>query len=141
MVKVARYTQDDEAKVVAFIRRAQANADPDKSILSRSVLIKDDQQVVGMVSYEPHDNMGVIRYFLYDARIAGIDLMVGMFLELYKKAQNEGVKQLIAQAPSREVEQLFEMLGFFLINASSVLPHLGGKNAQVLMIGLEESGD
>ena len=70
MLKVERYTQNDEAKVIAFIRRVQANAEPDEGILSRSALIKDDQEIVGMVSYEPHGNMGVVRYFLYDARIA-----------------------------------------------------------------------
>jgi len=112
MVEVVRYTAEDEALVVALIRTQQKNAAPDKDIISRSVLIKDDQQVVGMVSYEPHGNMGVIRYFLYDTRIAGIDIMVRLFVTLYQQAQNEGVKKLIAQVPHHHLKTLFEILGF-----------------------------
>jgi len=112
MLKVEKYTQDDEASAIEFIRKAQPTAEPDRQILSRSVLIKDDQDIVGMVSYESHGDMGVIRYFLYDARVAGTDITVGMFFELYKQARLEGVKKMIAQVPTPDVGMLFEMLGF-----------------------------
>ena len=138
MLKVERYTQNDEAKVIAFIRRVQASAEPDEGILSRSALIKDDQEIVGMVSYEPHGNMGVVRYFLYDARIAGTDMMVGLFLELYKKARIEGVKQLIAQIPSCDVGKLFEMLGFVKVTRDlSGLSHVIRKDVEMMLINLE----
>ena len=112
MLKVEGYTQKDATEVVGFIRKIQLTGSIDMGILSCSVLIKDDDRVVGMVSYESHGDMGIVRYFLYDARIAGADIVVGMFFELYKKAYARGIKQLIAKIPREEVGLLFEMLGF-----------------------------
>jgi len=138
MLKVERYTQDDEAKVVAFIRKVQPSAKPDRQILLRSVLIKDDIDIVGMVSYEPYHNMGVIRYFLYDARVAGTDITMGMFFELYKAARTEGVKKIVAQVPCREVGMLFEMLGFSRVTGDlSEFEHLVKKDTEVMLISLE----
>jgi len=138
MLKVEEYTQDDQVKVVDFIRKVQPTVEPDREILSRSILIKDDQDIVGMVSYESNGDMGVVRYFLYDARIAGTDLAIGMFYELYKKAHEKGVKKLIASVPNREVGMLFEMLGFTsvsgaLFNFSDSIR----KDAEVMLINLE----
>ena len=140
MLKVIGYTSQDEAKVVEFIRKVQASADPDPAILSCSVLIKDDNQIVGMVSYEPHGSMGIIRYFLYDARIAGTDLMVGMFFELYKKARNKGIKKLLAQIPTPAVGKLFEMLGFAdAIGDAEVISKITKQNVSLMSINLDTS--
>jgi len=139
MLKVEGYIQDDEARVVDFIRKAGSDAEPEGDILSRSVLIKDDKDIVGMVSYELHGDMGVIRYFLYDARIAGADIAVGMFFELYKKAREKGVKKLVAGVPNGEVRVLFEMLGF--MNIPGDLSEFSGivrKDVDIMVINLEE---
>ena len=112
MLTVKKYEANDLETVVAFIRKVQENAVPCEKILARSVLIKDDAHIVGMVSYESHDFMGIIRYFLYDARLAGVDLLVNMFLSLYKNAREEGLKQLVAQIPNETVGHLFKTLGF-----------------------------
>ncbi|MCL1990795.1 MAG: hypothetical protein FWG67_07905 [Defluviitaleaceae bacterium] len=112
MLKVEGYTQPDEASVIHFIRKVQAHRQPEMEIIKRSVLIKDGLEVVGMVSYESHDDLGMIRYLLYDARVAGVDIIVEMFFELYKKAYEKGIKKLTAQIPSQEVGTLFELLGF-----------------------------
>ena len=139
MLKVERYTQSDEEKVVAFIKKAQSDVKPDRQILLRSILIKDDKDIVGMVSYEPYDNVGVIRYFLYDARVAGTDITVGMFFELYKAARTEGVKKMVAQIPNREVGILFKMLGFNrVIGDLADLKNVVKKETEIMLIHLEE---
>ena len=138
MLKVEGYTPDDEAKIVAFIKKVQPTAEPDRQILSCSVLIKDDKDIVGMVSYESHGNLGIIRYFLYDARIARTDIAVGMFFELYKKARERGVKKLIAGIPNREVGTLFEMLGFTRVTGDlSDYTDLVRGDVEIMLINLE----
>ena len=137
MLKIEGYSQIDEPKVVDFIRKVQLDAMPDRCILLCSVLIKNDEDIVGMVSYESHDDMGVIRYFLYDACIAGTDIVVGMFFELYKKARTNGVKQLIAKVPSSDVGNLFEMLGFTKIADDPLdLKSTTGKDIEIMLINL-----
>ena len=138
MLKVKGYTQEDEARVVDFIRKVQSDAVPDMGIIERAVLIKDGQDVVGMVSYESYSDLGVIRYFLYDACIAGTDIVIGMFFELYKKAYERGAKQLIAQVPSREVGMLFEMLGFGKVTGDlSDFGDIVRKDVEIMLIHLE----
>ena len=138
MLKVEGYAKEYEAKVVEFIKKVQPTAEPDKKIISSSVLIKDDENIVGMVSYESHGNLGVIRYFLYDARIAGTDIAVGMFFELYKKAHERGVKQLIAGVPHREVGTLFEMLGFTRVTGDlSDFTNIVREDVEIMLINLE----
>jgi len=138
MLKVEGYAPNDEERVVEFIKKVQPNVEPEKEILSCSVLIKDDENIVGMVSYESHGDLGIIRYFLYDARIAGTDLAVGMFFELYKKAYERGVKQLIAGVPNREVGMLFKMLGFTRVNGDlSDFTDLVRGDAEIMLINLE----
>jgi len=138
MLKVEGYTQEDEEKVVAFIRKVQADAVLGMAIIERAVLIKDGQEIVGMVSYGSYNGLGVIRYFLYDACIAGADLVIELFFELYKKAHEEGVKQLIAQVPSQEVEKLFAMLGFTKVTGDlSDFATLVSKDVEIMLIRLE----
>jgi len=115
MLTVKKYEVDDLESVVAFIRKVQKNAKPCEKILSRSVLIKDDAHIVGMVAYESHDYMGVIRYFLYDANIKRVDIIIDLFCALYKNASEDKIKQLIAKAPTMEVSKLFEILGFNMV--------------------------
>ena len=124
MLKIVNYTAQDATKVIEFIRKVQTNAQPEGEILKRSVLIKDDNDIVGMVSYVSLDNMGVIRYFIYDARVAGTDLIVSMFLKLYKNAHADGIKQIAAQAPNKEVENLFKMLGFNEVSNGAMIINL-----------------
>ena len=138
MLKVEGYVGADEVKVVDFIRKIQADAVPDMNIIECSVLIKDRQDVVGMVSYESYNDLGVVRYFLYDACIAGVGIVLELFFELYKKAHEEGVKQLIAQVPNQEVEELFAMLGFTKVTGDlSDFATIVRRDVKVMLIRLE----
>ena len=112
MYKVEQATAADMAQITEFIKKIDSNSCPEISILMRAILVKDEGRVVGMVSYESHNSMGVIRYFLYDHCLAGTDLIVLMFFELYKNARQAGIKRLVATVSNDEVKALFAMLGF-----------------------------
>ena len=90
MYNIVGYEENDQEEVVAFLKKAQADIQPDFGILARSILIKDAKGVVGMVSYGECGDMGIVRYFLYDADLSGTDLIVDLFFELYRKAYSEG---------------------------------------------------
>jgi len=140
MLKIKKYTQNDEAKVLKLIRKVQLDAKPDKEILSRCVLIKDDDDIVGMVSYESHDDMGIIRYFIYNACVAGADRLVEMFFELYKTAYTNNIKRLITKIPSLEVEKLFAMFGFINVADDSLNLKADSKqNMKIMLLNLEKS--
>jgi len=141
MLKVVKCEEEKRAQVVAFIRKAQPDFEPDLDVLARSILIIDMENIVGMVSYGKHDNMGIIRYFLYDACLTGTDLIVQLFFELYRQAYSEGVTRLVAGIPTASVKHLFELLGFttFDHELPPTLKELLSEKSEVMTINLETS--
>ena len=138
MFNVVGYEALDEDQVVALIKAVDREAIPDLEIIAKAVLIKDASSVVGMVSYGAIGDMAVVRYFLYDARISGTDLIVSLFFELYKKAYSEGIKTLVAGSPNENTNELFQMLGFAPVveELPDEVKMQVGEDMQVMMINL-----
>lgn len=111
MASVKRYTSEDYDLVCEFVKRASGIETVNEEIIAHSVLIKNDEEVTGMVSYEKFDGLGIIRYFIYNHQI-NPDLLVNMFFELYASAKAAGINQLISMANQPYAYQLFELLGF-----------------------------
>lgn len=111
MTSVTRYTIEDYDAVCKFVKRASGVEAVNEEIIAHSILIKNDKDVIGMVSYEKFDTLGIIRYFIYNHQI-NPDLLVNMFFELYASAKAAGVDQLISMANQPYACQLFELLGF-----------------------------
>ena len=114
---VRRYEEKDLDVVVEFIKEVAMAENVDEEIVKNSILVATDSSINGMVSFEMHEHMGVIRYFICD-QYTMPDLLVNMFFELYAKAKERGINQLIAIASNPYAYQLFEMLGFIEIKKS-----------------------
>ncbi|HAX73915.1 MAG TPA: hypothetical protein DCY20_10370 [Firmicutes bacterium] len=108
---VKRYEVEDEAVVIEFLKKVTTLDQVNMDIVNHSVLAMRFNEVIGMVSYEPFDEVGIIRYFVYDKTVTP-DLIVNLFFELYAKAKGREIKQLVAMATNQYATHLFEMLGF-----------------------------
>lgn len=139
MFKVVGYEEKNKDEVVAFLKKAQATIEPDLEILARSTLIKDTDGVVGMVSYGVYGDMGIIRYFLYDACLSGTDLIISLFFELYKKAYSEGISHLAIGVNGEEAKKLLGLLGFVTMGKSGpkALQELLHEYDQTMIINLD----
>ncbi|MGL4374050.1 MAG: hypothetical protein ACRCS6_09725 [Turicibacter sp.] len=105
------YVPEDYNDVVTFLKQVTTLDHVNVDIIAQSILIRREQKLIGMVSYEPFGEVGIIRYFIYDKTVTP-ELIVNLFFELYKKANQKGVNQLIAVATHQYACHLFEMLGF-----------------------------
>lgn len=94
MASVKRYTSEDYDLVCEFVKRASGIETVNEEIIAHSVLIKNDEEVTGMVSYEKFDGLGIIRYFIYNHQI-NPDLLVNMFFELYASAKAAGIIRIL----------------------------------------------
>ncbi len=108
---IKRYEQTDYNQVIDFIKEVTDLEEVNSHILEQSILIKDDDKVWGMVSFEDFNNIGIIRYFIYNQQVIP-DLLVNMFFELYHSAKDKNVNQLVAIASHPYATQLFSLLGF-----------------------------
>ena len=57
MASVKRYTSEDYDLVCEFVKRASGIETVNEEIIAHSVLIKNDEEVTGMVSYEKFDGL------------------------------------------------------------------------------------
>lgn len=109
--EVKRYEATDYDHVLEFMKRVTTLETVNDEIIEQSILIKESNKVTGMVSFESFDQIGMIRYFIYDQHIVP-DLLVNMFFELYRCAKEKEINQLVAIASHPYARQLFEVLGF-----------------------------
>ena len=116
--EVKRYEAADYDHVLDFMKRVTTLETVNDGIIEQSILIKESDKVTGMVSFESFDQIGMIRYFIYDQHIVP-DLLVNMFFELYRCAKEKEINQLVAIASHPYARQLFEVLGFVEIKKTT----------------------
>ena len=123
--KVKRYEATDYDLVLEFMKKVTALEVVDPQIIEQAILITECDKVIGMVSFESFNQVGMVRYFIYEQYIAP-DLLVNMFFELYHAAKEKELNQLVAVAPHPYACQLFNLLGFVEIpkNTQLAIPNL-----------------
>ena len=109
--EVKRYEAADYGQVIEFIERVSNVKTINQEIIEQSILVKQANRIDAMVSFEIFDQIGMLRYFIYDQNVVP-ELLVNMFFELYKCAKEKQINQLVAIAPHTYARQLFELLGF-----------------------------
>ncbi len=109
--EVKRYEATDYDLVLEFMKKVTTLETVNPHIIEQSILIKQFDKVSGMVSFEAFDQVGIIRYFIYDQNIVP-DLLVNMFFELYRSAKEKEINQLVAITSHPYARQLFGLLGF-----------------------------
>lgn len=135
-VLVRGYMAQDYEAVINFMNRVTTLEAINQDLILNSVLIRKGNEITGMVSFEQFNEIGIIRYFIYDHQVSP-DLIVNMFFELYSKSKNCGVNQLISIVTHQYAIQLFELLGFIEIKKPSdlaVTEFLQADNVRVMSI-------
>ena len=106
--EVKRYEAIDYDLVLEFMKKVTTLETVNPQIIEQSILIKQFDQV------------GIIRYFIYDQNIVP-DLLVNMFFELYRSAKEKEINQLVAITSHPYARQLFGLLGFVEMKKTSNL--------------------
>ena len=118
--EVKRYEAIDYDLVLEFMKKVTTLETVNPQIIEQSILIKQFDKVSGMVSFEAFDQVGIIRYFIYDQNIVP-DLLVNMFFELYRSAKEKEINQLVAITSHPYARRLFALLGFVEMKKTSNL--------------------
>jgi len=132
--EVKKYQESDQEAILAFMSEVIDTNEIDLRIVKNACIVFEEDQVVGMVSYEDVDDIGVIRYFIYN-HYSLPDLLVNMFFSLYAEAKTSGIKRLVALVANPYAYQLFELLGFNEVTYNEDISHLfEQENASVMSI-------
>ena len=110
--EVKRYEAIDYDLVLEFMKKVTTLETVNPQIIEQSILIKQFDKVSGMVSFEAFDQVGIIRYFIYDQNIVP-DLLVNMFFELYRSAKEKEINIIKAVEISTKMNKVgIHVLGY-----------------------------
>ena len=66
--EVKRYEATDYDQVIEFIERVSNVQTINQEIIEQSILVKQAHRIDAMVSFEIFNQIGMLRYFIYDQR-------------------------------------------------------------------------
>ena len=94
-----------------FIKRIPTIKEIEDDVMNNMILMRDENKVLGIISYENYIDKGLIRYFIFQKDVHFEQLKI-LFDEMKKKSVNDGIKYLITVINENELVDFFSKLGF-----------------------------
>ncbi|HHU56140.1 MAG TPA: hypothetical protein GXZ48_05585 [Acholeplasmataceae bacterium] len=91
----------------------------DEEVLENASLLVNEDQIVGMMSFECFGNNALIRYFIFKKVIDEVSLLK-LFQNVVNKAKNKSIKNILSFIEKEDTIPLFKYLGFFPIDKKYV---------------------
>ena len=119
---------DDSSKemVSSFLKGVPSIEKIDDNILDNACYAKEDERIVGCISFEIFGKKGLIRYFVFK-KILDDGVLNDLLKKLEEKAIDQGIKMFVCIAENYQIEELFKTLGFnkvendlFFINEDNI---------------------
>ena len=86
----------------------------DENILSNAVLGIENEKIIGCISFEEYDFIGLIRYFVFKKAMSN-EFLNSLVDKLEEKALESNIDRLVCIADNKQIEDLFIGLGFELM--------------------------
>lgn len=118
-MKVITIDEYDYEKVEKFLKTIDGIKIDLNVIKNASVLVDDNEEIVGLISFEVFGSNGLIRYFVFK-KIIDEESLETLFLNLVKKAKEKKIKRLFSFVHNASTNPIFEFLGFGPINKNLV---------------------
>lgn len=116
---IENINENNKNLVLTFIKRIPTIEIIEEDILENIVLIRDEKEVLGIISYENYLDKGLIRYFIFQKDVAYEELEK-LFKTMKEKAKNDEIKHLITVIEERELVMFFNKLGFKKIDTDKI---------------------
>lgn len=110
-MEVVSYNKEMKEKVIGLLQNIN-NLEIDENIIKNCSLLLDEyKDIIGIISYEKFDKVGLIRYFIFKRNI-GLDSLLLLYNCLENNIKKDGIKNVIGIVNSEEVREVFEYIGF-----------------------------
>lgn len=118
-MKLTEVNEDNFNDVEDFLRNVATINDINKSIVENAVIIKDEDEIIGILSFEEFGQLGLIRYFIFKKAVKE-DIVIELLEEVSKKAKSKGIKCFITLVMKDEIVNIFRSLGFVSIKSRDI---------------------
>lgn len=116
---IENINENNKNLVLTFIKRIPTIEIIEEDVLENIVLIRDEKEVLGIISYEIYLDKGLIRYFIFQKDVAYEELEK-LFKTMKEKAKNDEIKHLITVIEEKELVTFFNKLGFKKIDTDKI---------------------
>lgn len=94
-----------------FLLSVKTIKDIDEDVLKNAMIVVDNNDILGAVSYEKFGISGLIRYFVFKRNLTN-DTVVSLFKMLEETAYDDYIKDIYCVVNNGPIEELFNELGF-----------------------------
>ena len=117
-MNILNVSKESEDKVYQFIS-LYVNGKVDMDIVQNASYVEKDDQIIGVLSFETFQRIGLIRYFIFSQTVSD-DIVYKLLDSVKRKAIETNIFCLITFVMKEEIKELFEKLGFLLIDNKRV---------------------
>ena len=118
-MKIENVNEFNKKMVDTFIKRIPTIIEVEDDILQNMLVIRNDNSVLGIISYENYLDKGLIRYFIFQKDVLFDDLIL-LFNRMKNKAIQDNIKKLITVIEEEELILFFQKLGFKKIDINNI---------------------
>lgn len=114
MLLVKNIDSENYSLVYDFLKSVPSINNVDERILKNASILFDDEKVIGCISFEEYDSIGLVRYFVFKKNLSVL-ILNKMLDNLVKNAKGRSLLKLVCVADNDQIEELFKELDFELI--------------------------
>lgn len=111
MIQIESINDSNSKDAYSFLNSVPSIKSIDDNILKNAVIVYDDYKVIGSISFEEYDSVGLIRYFVFKKNLAN-SVLFELLEVLADNAKKRELVMLLCVADNNEIKGLFEELGF-----------------------------
>lgn len=115
MLQIVNVDENNYSNAYNFLKTVPSISAVDDSILKNGVIIFDDDKVIGSISFETYDHLGLVRYFVFKKNLSR-NILVDLMNKLEETAKSIDIVKLVCVADNSQIEDLFLELGFSKLN-------------------------
>ena len=119
MISINKVDYNTIDKVSEFLESVPSIKNVEPEIVKNAIYAVDDSKILGVVSYEKFNSLGLVRYFVFKKTME-IKIVLDLFANLTKRAFDDKVIKLFSVVNNNDVEVLFKELGFNLLNKDTL---------------------
>ena len=116
MLQIVNVNEGTYKDAYNFLCSVPSITDVDVDILNNGVIVMDDDRVIGSISFELYDNIGLIRYFVFKKNLPN-SILCDLLERLEANARLLKLNSLVCVADNVQIENLFKELNFFKIDS------------------------
>lgn len=111
MFQILNIDESNYKDAYSFLKSVPSISGVEDSILKNGVVVMDRDHVIGSISFEIFDHIGLIRYFVFKRSLPN-SVLIELIDLLQENARKMGLKQFVCVADNPQIEELFIELGF-----------------------------